>query len=669
MRFSPKYKNALLLSFILITLGVKAQTPKNAFNWKLGRHVSIQFTQDSFLVKGGAQFSAVNTFEGGSSFSDSLGNLLLYADAERVYNRQHQPIPFAVLADSSLLGGNTSASQSGLVVPVPQAPHLFYVFFLPAQGGRGYSFNTKPNKKLAMVKVNLQLNDGLGAIEGPVQYLGDTGISEMICYTAICNNSDYWLMTYAFLTNEFLAYRISASGVFGPIKSKAAFTIARLPQFVSELSAIGALRFSKKADLLAINIFNGLNKRTAVYNFNTNNGTVGNLVYCDSNTTRNKADLSGPYGLTFSPNSRYLYSSVIGVTGESSLLVQYDLKQALAGNTEKIKQLVFSTKRKLGTLQQTPNAQIWFNHLHNNIGAITNPDQDAANLNIKPIYIKVDSLPSYNLSGSFPYFPEFWFSSTTIPISIADTCRFKSTQFTYTGLDEVSLWEIKDTAGNLVASSNNEQFNWILPYKGKFFVQLTTSDNCKPSKFNLDFNIVDCPCLASLIQKDSCLLAGTELGVIATFPIDSVKWFINNNPATLNPLGKLQRFFFDSIGLQNIKANVTLPCAKLNLESNLNVLTCQEPCPVYFPSAFTPGNDDLLNERFGQTSYCEFSYYLLRISNRTGHQVFTSQNPSDSWDGTLKGSQLSGGVYYYQLNFRFGNGPELIKRGTLTLLR
>lgn len=663
------YKITILLTLLLCNLTTKAQSPKNAFNWKLGRHVSIEFTSDSFLVKGGAQFSGVNTFEGGSSFSDSLGNLLLYADAERVYNRLHQPIPFLTAADSSHLGGNTSASQSGLVIPIPQTSNLFYVFFLPAQGGRGNNSVTPPNKKLAMVKVNLLLNGGLGAIEGPVQYFGDTGISEMICYTKICNNNDYWLMTYGYLTNEFLAYRISSSGIIGPIKSKAAFTITRLPQFVTDLSAIGALRFSKKADLVAINIYNGLNKRTAVYNFDVNTGTVGNLVYCDSNTTKNKTDLSGPYGLTFSPNSRYLYSSVIGNLGDSSRLVQYDLKEAIAGNADKIKQVVFSTKRKIGALQQTPNAQIWFNNLYKNIGAITNPHQDAAFLKIIPDYIKVDSLPAYNLNGNFPYFPEFWFTSTTIPISIKDTCRFKPTQFTYTGMDAVLLWEIKDSIGNLIASSNTEQFNLVLPYQGKFSVHLTTSDNCTPSKYILEFNILDCPCLASLIQVDSCLLTGTEFGVAASFPIDSVRWFINNSQVAFNPLGKMQRYFFDSIGLQSIKAEISLPCGNLNLESNLNVLACQEPCPIYFPSAFTPGNDDFLNANFGQSSYCEFSYYYLRVSNRTGHQVFTSHNPAEYWDGTHKGVQLSAGVYYYQLNFRFGIGPELIKRGTITLLR
>lgn len=90
---------------------------------------------------------------------------------------------------------------------------------------------------------------------------------------------------------------------------------------------------------------------------------------------------------------------------------------------------------------------------------------------------------------------------------------------------------------------------------------------------------------------------------------------------------------------------------------------------IYFPSAFTPGNDGL-NDRFGPVGdLSSISKYVLNIYGRWGQLIFTSVNPLDKWDGTYKGLPIDLQTVVWVASFSVRNRPVQQRRGTVTVIR
>jgi gliding motility-associated-like protein len=92
-------------------------------------------------------------------------------------------------------------------------------------------------------------------------------------------------------------------------------------------------------------------------------------------------------------------------------------------------------------------------------------------------------------------------------------------------------------------------------------------------------------------------------------------------------------------------------------------------CKFYIPNGFTP-NCDGLNDLFQPKYQCLFSNYVLRVFNRWGQLVFTSNNPNTGWDGNLAGQQQPPGTYVWELAYRDSlTGKDMRKSGTVVLVR
>lgn len=71
----------------------------------------------------------------------------------------------------------------------------------------------------------------------------------------------------------------------------------------------------------------------------------------------------------------------------------------------------------------------------------------------------------------------------------------------------------------------------------------------------------------------------------------------------------------------------------------------------YMPSAFTPQNDDGLNETFKPVGLAFAINYKFIIFNRWGEILFSTDNPQIGWDGTYNGSFVPQDLYFYRLEF------------------
>ncbi len=92
--------------------------------------------------------------------------------------------------------------------------------------------------------------------------------------------------------------------------------------------------------------------------------------------------------------------------------------------------------------------------------------------------------------------------------------------------------------------------------------------------------------------------------------------------------------------------------------------------PFFIPNAFTP-NGDGKNETFYDPGYAfDVSSVTMRIWNRWGQMVFSSDNMSHVWDGKdASGKDAPQGVYFYTLKVVQNSGHENDYAGSVTLVR
>lgn len=111
-----------------------------------------------------------------------------------------------------------------------------------------------------------------------------------------------------------------------------------------------------------------------------------------------------------------------------------------------------------------------------------------------------------------------------------------------------------------------------------------------------------------------------------------------------------------------------------NNESPFTNTICVDNCPFYrIPNVFTP-DGDLFNELLKPFEYRFIDRIDLKIYNRWGAQVYSTQNLDINWNGTdqTNGKPVSPGVYYYTLEVyqRFLNEMKVEKlSGTVQVIR
>lgn len=112
---------------------------------------------------------------------------------------------------------------------------------------------------------------------------------------------------------------------------------------------------------------------------------------------------------------------------------------------------------------------------------------------------------------------------------------------------------------------------------------------------------------------------------------------------------------------------VTNICGTTNASINVTYNNCA--CKFYVPNAFSP-NGDGRNDVFKPGYECLFSNYVMKIYNRWGQLVFTSQNAGIGWDGNYKNEQAPADIYIWEIKYKDNlTGKYIRKNGTVMLLR
>ncbi|MEA2693311.1 MAG: hypothetical protein QOJ16_2698, partial [Acidobacteriota bacterium] len=208
--------NARIL--ILIALVVTA-TPLSAQQegsvWYFGKNAGLDFkigNPPPTAIAGNP--NKMDTSEGCSVISDLTGAVRFYTDGNKVWDRRNQ-----VMQNGSGLQGDSSATQSALIVPWPGDCTRYFIFTVGSaeQGQKG-----DPHGLFYSV-VDMNLNGGLG---GLVPNLKNTPLQPRVSekLTAVRDAGPalgYWVVSHGFSSTSatapeatrFYAYHITTSGL------------------------------------------------------------------------------------------------------------------------------------------------------------------------------------------------------------------------------------------------------------------------------------------------------------------------------------------------------------------------------------------------------------------------------------------------------------------------
>ncbi len=303
----------IALFFILIFSFTSAFSQLEAANWFFGDGAGLDFNPLPVTPQAGQLY----TIEGCSSISDCMGNLLMYTDGITIFDRNHNVMP-----NGNGLMGDPSSSQSGLIVPHPGNPDLFFVFSVDDDSG---------DNGLRYSVVDMTLNGGNGdVVAGQKNVLLIDKVREKVTAVASLSGDYVWVVTvgtapqngnttfpittYNAPRRTFYAIKIDASGIAPNA------VVTTLPTSFNINLAHGYMKLSTQGDKVAI--ANYYDQTLYLLDFDINTGVVSNLAILTMPPG------FGPYGVEFSPDGNYLY--VKGTDGASTSnattrILQYDL--------------------------------------------------------------------------------------------------------------------------------------------------------------------------------------------------------------------------------------------------------------------------------------------------------------------------------------------------------
>lgn len=341
-----KYFISLLYCFLSINTFAQSE----AANWYFGFGAGIKFDQANGTITP-LNDGLLTTYEGCTSISDDAGNLLFYTDGSAIWNKNHGVMAGGLLGDSS-------STQSAIIVPKPDDPNIYYVFTVGSQ------FN---NTGLHYSVVDITLNNGLGAVTNRNSRLLNVSSEKITAVLKDCISKSMWVVSFAAADgnsenyNTFHAFEVSVNGVDNnSVKSTFPISITD-PRGYLKLSPDGTKMAC--ANFTSNNTTDYSTDRLFLYDFNAVTGKVSNPISLSINSQNNF-----PYGLEFSPNSQLLYvhssnafeSNSFNLdddpTNHSSTLSQFNLTQT---NIQTSQVIIDDRQLYRGGLQLGPDGRIY----------------------------------------------------------------------------------------------------------------------------------------------------------------------------------------------------------------------------------------------------------------------------------------------------------------------
>jgi hypothetical protein len=446
-------KTVFNVLFLLFSLNILSQIPGPTTNWFFGNRAAITFNSG---VPVPILTGQLVTTEGVASISNSSGGLLFYTDGRTVWTSQNLPMPNGNAAMGTSLNGNTSSTQSAIIVERPNTPNRFYIFTSDADvGANGICYS----------EVNMSLNAGFGDIISTTRNTPlRTPSCEKLCAVRHCNGVDIWVISHDWNSNNFRVWLVTSAGVGGALVSSAGSVISGIIQ-----SAYGQLKSSpdgKKLLMCSYGYQSSGANRVELFDFDNSTGVVSNGQLVSNET--------GAYGCEFSENGRVIYAATNGGN-----LIQWNLCAGSLAQIRSSRFLVSSLGPFIGSLQRGPDSKIYVNRNNSSgLSVINLPNVLGAGCTYTNLNVSVANrttgmgLPNFASFYVQPQFilPPFVINCSNVnffePTTNITECSPQNNQYNY-------LWNFGD---GKTSNEKSPTHRYLSP--GTYNVSLIITGNC-----------------------------------------------------------------------------------------------------------------------------------------------------------------------------------------------
>ncbi len=591
--------------------------------WYFQQNNAVDFTSGAPV---GIMGSFNSRVEGAATVSNASGDLVFYTDGYRAWKTTGA-------ITSSLRTVNTppdiseSPAQGAVIIPDPNNIDNYYTFSNPGvestlSEGIRYSLYEGATQSFPTI-IN----------QPPVT---NYTVTEHLAAASHCNGTDYWVIYHgaeAGVNDKFLAYQVSATGVSATPIISDAFSV---PVIKAANDWIGQIDIAPNGRLMAATNINS--SSLFIYEINRANGQI---------TLLTSAPYTGGYGVSFSPNSEFLY------VAQGTKLRQYKVSEILAcGSTVGFKELINSNTGVFKSLQIGPDGKIYMNrNFQPWLDVINYPNEEITVANPNAIGFNDFGvfLPSASSLGSRGSLPNM----IDVPLGLTDA----NFDFCITNCGEVEFhnlscgdqfsWDFGETNTSTV---ENPSHTYTSP--GTYTVTFTTTTplaaggtNTSTATKTITINVPVVPTIVGS-QSIDCPTPVNQFAQYSPNPLDpnlDYYWtvtggtLVESNPTDIAYIdwlnsGSLTLLAIDPISGCMEETSIDIRC------NTLSNTTFEEPNFKVFPNPTKIGFVNIKTELNDPVNVTVFDILGKQVISETLN------------NNKLNVSQLSGGLYILKLS-------------------
>lgn len=317
--------------------------------WYFGNGAGLDFNQEDGLPDPPRSITtahAMDAPEGTATMSDANGQVLFYTDGRSVWNRENDKMP-----NGSAIGGDSTATQSVVIVPFPDDDTQYYLFTTQEVYGENTFL-------LKYSVVDMKDDDGRGDVIEKDIILFARSTEKLIAYEG---GNGFWLMAHEYGNNTFRAYPITAEGIGAPVLSSAGAVHSLNDAF----SGQAGMKFSADGGRIAVALIEGSDDYVELFEFDQQTGEVVEFQYqIDLNqgggTTNDQV-----YDVHFSTGGNKLFASMnnrnSGTPGGRILEYRIDTASTDASRLASRTDIAQGSglNANIGAIQTGPDGQIY----------------------------------------------------------------------------------------------------------------------------------------------------------------------------------------------------------------------------------------------------------------------------------------------------------------------